>query len=888
MNKQHLAVLCVAVACGTACRGEAPSLPPVSSTAASPAPASGQPAPKAPTAPLPAEMTAILEPYRKTIVLLEDGRTLDLADQSRAETAGRLLYQQKHQALSTLSDALAADVSAKPARLERIQAFLDRLETHPDLRDADKLAFRDVVDDVIEALPPAGSPEVRQLRARLDDDAKALTAIQALYQKELAKIFGRFETRGMPVRREAWEDYVAFLRTRYSPAALIVEQGTSLDLVTSTRAETALETSGTKLPPKSLVLTFDDGPHAKRTDQVLAILKKFGVKAVFFQVGQNVASGTRESLPTRASAAGRRALEAGHALGNHSYSHALLPKLDDRQIAEQIERTNRALDGMSPAKNTLFRPPYGAKNQNVLAALQARQMKSVLWNIDSKDWADPIPLSIANRVVQSVDGEKRGILLFHDIQQQTVEALPAILETLQARGYKFLSWNGTAFADDPSSPPAPVQAPPDKPDLYRESFAVVIGIDAYRHWPRLSYAANDARGVRDLLLKKYGFKPERVTVLLNEQATRAKIMETLGDQLADPSRVKKDDRVFVFFAGHGATRALPNGRSLGYIIPVDADVTNYQSQAISMTNFQDISDAIPAKHVLFVTDACYGGLALTRGGSQSYLQQITKRTARQMLTAGGADEQVADNGPNGHSIFTWTLMQGLEGRGDLNGDGFITASELAAYTGPIVSSLSRQTPAFGALAGSEGGEFVFQLTHETEFLSDESSQLDTEAITLNAELERLRAGIAQKRARNEKLREEVRNLRASADGTAPPAPAGAEANDRGMMLFREKRYAEALTAFQEAVRRAPASALATNNVGFAYHKLGQYKDAAEWFERALVLDPTRAIAYANLGDAWLALQQTAKARAAYERYLQLAPNGAAATSVRNRLQGLAR
>ena len=147
-------------------------------------------------------MTAILEPYRKTIVLLEDGRTLDVADQSREETAGRLLYQQKHQALSTLSDALAADVSSKPARLERIHAFLDRLETHPDLRDADKLAFRDIVDDVIEALPRAGSPELQKLRARLDDDAKALTAIQALYQKELEKIFGRFETRGMTVRRE--------------------------------------------------------------------------------------------------------------------------------------------------------------------------------------------------------------------------------------------------------------------------------------------------------------------------------------------------------------------------------------------------------------------------------------------------------------------------------------------------------------------------------------------------------------------------------------------------------------------------------------------------------------------------------------------------------------
>jgi tetratricopeptide (TPR) repeat protein len=305
-----------------------------------------------------------------------------------------------------------------------------------------------------------------------------------------------------------------------------------------------------------------------------------------------------------------------------------------------------------------------------------------------------------------------------------------------------------------------------------------------------------------------------------------------------------------------------------------------------MTNFQDVSDAIPAKHVLFVTDACYGGLALTRGGSQSYLQQITRRVARQMLTAGGADEQVADNGPNGHSIFTWTLMQGLEGKGDLNGDGFITASELAAYTGPIVSSLSRQTPAFGALAGSEGGEFVFQLSHETEFLSDASEQLEQEAITLNAELERLRASIAEKRARNEKLKSQVLSARAEAGGSAAAAPTSADANDRGMALFREKRYDEALAAFQEASAKAPGNALAANNVGFTYYKLARYQEAANWFDRTLTLDPSRAIAHANLGDAYFALEQPAKARGAYERYLQLQPSGKYAPTVRKRLMAL--
>src|SRR6185369_10465117 len=118
-------------------------------------------------------------------------------------------------------------------------------------------------------------------------------------------------------------------------------------------------------------------------------------------------------------------------------------------------------------------------------------------------------------------------------------------------------------------------------------------------------------------------------------------------------------------------------------------------------------------------------------------------------------EEVADNGPNGHSVFTWTVLQGLEGRADLNSDGYITAAELAAYVGPSVSALSHQTPAFGNLPGSEGGEFIFETRSETEALSDLSTQLDQEAIQLNTELDRIRKEVAAKTARNEKLKEQL-------------------------------------------------------------------------------------------------------------------------------------
>jgi tetratricopeptide (TPR) repeat protein len=341
--------------------------------------------------------------------------------------------------------------------------------------------------------------------------------------------------------------------------------------------------------------------------------------------------------------------------------------------------------------------------------------------------------------------------------------------------------------------------------------------------------------------------------------------------------------VLVFFAGHGATRKLPSGRDLGYIVPVEADTQNFQGQSISMSNFQDISESIPAKHVFFVMDSCYSGLAITRGQSTgNYIKEMSRRTARQMLTAGGADEEVADNGPNGHSVFTWTLLQGLEGRADLNADGFISAAELAAYAGPGVSALSHQTPAFGNLPGSEGGEFIFELHPETEFLSGLSTQLDQEAIQLNAELDRVRREIAAKTARNEQLRAQLAVAKSQL-GVPKEKETTASHLNKGDSLFRERRYEEALKEFQAAAKLDPKSAVAANNVGWAWNKLGNIQEAIRWTEMATTIDPNRAVAFVNLADLYYQLNRTEDARVNYEKYLQLAPNSSYAPTARARL-----
>jgi uncharacterized caspase-like protein len=190
---------------------------------------------------------------------------------------------------------------------------------------------------------------------------------------------------------------------------------------------------------------------------------------------------------------------------------------------------------------------------------------------------------------------------------------------------------------------------------YDQSYALAIGIDRY-HSPKrkaLTYAIKDAQGMAEFLTRQ-GF---HVTPLYNQQATGNMIIYHMQNVLAP--RLKKGDRVLIFFAGHGYTERFA-GTDYGYILPYDAE--GYSHTYISMEELQTLSRKMgQAKHQLFIMDACYGGLIGMRSGGISenvanYLGEITKRTARQILTATGANQQVVDGGPGGHSVFTGYLL----------------------------------------------------------------------------------------------------------------------------------------------------------------------------------------------------------------------------------------
>lgn len=247
-------------------------------------------------------------------------------------------------------------------------------------------------------------------------------------------------------------------------------------------------------------------------------------------------------------------------------------------------------------------------------------------------------------------------------------------------------------------------------DIYTNSYAIVIGIDRYpsRHWPDLTYPRKDAEGIADIL-QRQGFT---VTRLYDAEATAQRIRSVLEDDIAP--KLRKNDRVLVFFSGHGHTRVLGDSE-YGYLVPYDGGET--ASSLISMDWLRSLSDKMNgAKHQAFIIDACFGGqLAPTKAGlagiaatHPEYIAEITRREARQYLTAGGKDQQVLDGGPGGYSYFTGFLIEALNGRGDTNGDGYITMNELAGYLVPRATN-AYQTPGAGTLPGHALGEFVFRL-----------------------------------------------------------------------------------------------------------------------------------------------------------------------------------
>ena len=249
-------------------------------------------------------------------------------------------------------------------------------------------------------------------------------------------------------------------------------------------------------------------------------------------------------------------------------------------------------------------------------------------------------------------------------------------------------------------------------DIYDNSYALIIGIDKYENVQNLNYAVKDAESIQDILVNTFNFPESNIKLLKNEEATKQNILKSFSDIT---KKADDKDRVLIYFAGHGATDDLPEGGEMGYLLPVDGDNDDLFLSSIAMDDLKRISLMSKAKHLLYLVDACYGGIAAigSRGldskSTPNFIEKITKNKSRQIITAGGRGEEVIEKSEWGHSAFTLNLIRGLkEGNADLNADSYITANELGMFLREKVTidSENQQTPQYGRMTSQEG-EFVF-------------------------------------------------------------------------------------------------------------------------------------------------------------------------------------
>jgi peptidoglycan-N-acetylglucosamine deacetylase len=187
-----------------------------------------------------------------------------------------------------------------------------------------------------------------------------------------------------------------------------------------------------------IALTFDDG-H---------------IKATFFVIGQNVADHPEIVA---------RAAREGHEIGNHSWSHPAFAKMSDEAVRRELQKNDDAIHSATGNRPTLLRPPYGS-----ITARQKKWIneefgyKIIMWDVDPFDWKRPGPVAVTNRIVRNT--RAGSIVLSHDIHPGTIEAMPAAIDQLEAKGFKFVTVSELISMGLPETPkPSPRSTTSGKP-----------------------------------------------------------------------------------------------------------------------------------------------------------------------------------------------------------------------------------------------------------------------------------------------------------------------------------------------------------------------------------------------------------------------------------------
>jgi uncharacterized caspase-like protein/tetratricopeptide (TPR) repeat protein len=416
----------------------------------------------------------------------------------------------------------------------------------------------------------------------------------------------------------------------------------------------------------------------------------------------------------------------------------------------------------------------------------------------------------------------------------------------------------------------------DAPVTIPRSYALVVGISHYANLPasaQLHYPGRDAEEMYTTLISPEGgqFPPENVHRLIDAEATQSNIRRELEQWL--PSVTKADDRVLIYFAGHGFVAA-----GKGYIAPYDIDLKNVANTAYSMDQLgQVIGSKIKGKWKVLLTDSCHSG-AITPEADRAELNKtlLDLKTSLFSMTA-SRDRESSFESPEyggGHGIFTYYVVQGMNGAADTNGDGVVSADELAEYVHSNVRQATKATQNPTSERGSFDPNMVlaYNPTHrkavalpQPQFgsLVIESNMDDTE-VWLDGK--------------------SVGSVKKGASLTLPGIAPGSH-TVKGVHLGyepdgpREQQVypgqATTISLHILIMRNRNKAAVDLLDHGIVAYKNGyeaNYRKAAEDFKKAIAIDPTYSAAYVYLGRVQNALFEDSDALVSFRKAIEIDPD----------------
>lgn len=187
---------------------------------------------------------------------------------------------------------------------------------------------------------------------------------------------------------------------------------------------------------RQLALTYDDGPNDPHTLRLLEVLAKHSVRATFFLIGRYV-----QQRPEIV----REIAQAGHIVGNHSFTHPLLTFKSETEIKQQLSECRAALQDVIGEPSNLFRPPFGGRRPAVLRVARSLGLRTIMWNVTGYDWTAPPASAIERKVASKIRGG--DVILLHDgghkqmgaDRSQTVIATDRLITRYKSEGYEFVT-----------------------------------------------------------------------------------------------------------------------------------------------------------------------------------------------------------------------------------------------------------------------------------------------------------------------------------------------------------------------------------------------------------------------------------------------------------------